>query len=212
MDAFYSYPPLSDGGWWVQRSSYPRWICCTWECLVRKSPHGLIKTVNRVFQGNYTRQGGLSGALWVQTRTILEEWQTESRCPWTYRRFRVWSPVSHRFFESDEEAGYHHMPILLSVVEKNAGLKICWSWTCNFSICPGRHMALSCLYLSIATVLSVFKLEKAVDENGHVITPSRDYISSMILCVVITFDRSRVSTDKSQHVQTPRGFQVQHQT
>jgi len=57
-------------------------------------------------------------------------------------------------------------------------------------------MALSCLYLSIATVLSVFKLEKAIDENGHVITPSRDYISSMILCVVIAFDRSRVSTDK----------------
>jgi len=56
-------------------------------------------------------------------------------------------------------------------------------------------MALSCLYLSIATVLSVFKLEKAIDENGHVITPSRDYISSMILCVVIAFDRSRVSTD-----------------
>jgi len=63
-------------------------------------------------------------------------------------------------------------------------------------------MALSCLYLSIATVLSVFKLEKAVDENGHVIMPSRDYISSMILCVVIAFDHSRISTDKSQHVQT----------
>ena len=102
----YSYPPLSKGGWWVQRLSYPRWICCTWKCLVRKSPHDLITTINRVFQGNYARQRGLSGAFWVQTRTILEEWKTESRCPWTYRRFRVWSSVSHRFFE---EARYHHI-------------------------------------------------------------------------------------------------------
>jgi len=67
-------------------------------------------------------------------------------------------------------------------------------------------MALSCLYLSIATVLSVFKLEKAVDENGHVITPSRDYISSMILCVVIAFDCNIILIEKSQHMQTSRGF------
>lgn len=48
-------------------------------------------------------------------------------------------------------------------------------------ICPGRHIAISCLYLTIATVLSVFRLEKAVDEHGRVITPSREYISSLIL-------------------------------
>ncbi|KXN82953.1 O-methylsterigmatocystin oxidoreductase [Leucoagaricus sp. SymC.cos] len=48
-------------------------------------------------------------------------------------------------------------------------------------ICPGRHIAVSSLYLSIASILSVFTVEKAVDEHGHVITPSKEYISSLIL-------------------------------
>ncbi|EKM77629.1 hypothetical protein AGABI1DRAFT_122003 [Agaricus bisporus var. burnettii JB137-S8] len=48
-------------------------------------------------------------------------------------------------------------------------------------ICPGRHIAISSLYLSIATILSVFRIEKAIDENGHVIVPSKEYISSLIL-------------------------------
>lgn len=68
---------------------------------------------------------------------------------------------------------------------------ICFS--CS-SICPGRHIAISCLYLSIATVLSVFRLEKAVDEQGRTIMPSREYISSLIQCVMISLVRA--STDE----------------
>jgi hypothetical protein len=56
-----------------------------------------------------------------------------------------------------------------------------------FRICPGRHIAVSSLYLSIASILSVFRLEKALDENGHPITPSKEYISALILCAVPIF-------------------------
>ncbi|KAF7760523.1 hypothetical protein Agabi119p4_11199 [Agaricus bisporus var. burnettii] len=48
-------------------------------------------------------------------------------------------------------------------------------------ICPGRHIAISTLYLSIATILSVFRIEKAIDENGRVIVPSKEYTSSFIV-------------------------------
>ncbi|THU78728.1 cytochrome P450 [Dendrothele bispora CBS 962.96] len=47
-------------------------------------------------------------------------------------------------------------------------------------ICPGRHVALSSLWISIASVLATFNLEKARDENGRVIEPSGEYIPSSI--------------------------------
>lgn len=50
-------------------------------------------------------------------------------------------------------------------------------------ICPGRHIAISSLYLSIASILSVFRIEKAIDDHGNVIEPSKEYISALILCV-----------------------------
>ncbi|KAF9451579.1 cytochrome P450 [Macrolepiota fuliginosa MF-IS2] len=48
-------------------------------------------------------------------------------------------------------------------------------------ICPGRHIAISSLYLSIASILSAFKIEHAIDDHGNVIEPSKEYISSLIL-------------------------------
>jgi cytochrome P450 len=48
-------------------------------------------------------------------------------------------------------------------------------------ICPGKHVALSTLWIAAASILSVYKLSKSKDENGNVIEPRIEYHSSMIL-------------------------------
>lgn len=48
-------------------------------------------------------------------------------------------------------------------------------------ICPGKHIASSMLYIAIASILTVFDISKPVDEDGNVIEPSRNFVSSMIL-------------------------------
>ncbi|KAJ7235512.1 cytochrome P450 [Mycena rebaudengoi] len=42
-------------------------------------------------------------------------------------------------------------------------------------ICPGRHMAMSSLWISIASILATFDISKAVREDGNVIEPSYEY-------------------------------------
>ena len=42
-------------------------------------------------------------------------------------------------------------------------------------ICPGRHFALLSMFVTMTTMLAVFEFEKAVDENGNVIEPSREF-------------------------------------
>ncbi|KAJ3534780.1 hypothetical protein NMY22_g6770 [Coprinellus aureogranulatus] len=46
-------------------------------------------------------------------------------------------------------------------------------------VCPGRHMALSTLYIAVASILSVFDILKAKDKDGNPITPTGEYISSL---------------------------------
>ncbi|KAJ3965533.1 cytochrome P450 [Lentinula raphanica] len=47
-------------------------------------------------------------------------------------------------------------------------------------ICPGKHMALSAMWIAIASILSVFEISKAVDGNGQVIEPSMKFKSTML--------------------------------
>ncbi|KAJ3533646.1 hypothetical protein NMY22_g7251 [Coprinellus aureogranulatus] len=47
-------------------------------------------------------------------------------------------------------------------------------------ICPGRHMALSMMYMGIASILSVFDISKVLDKDGNPITPSGEFTSSLI--------------------------------
>lgn len=42
-------------------------------------------------------------------------------------------------------------------------------------ICPGRFMALDSMWITIACVLSMFEISKAVDEDGYEITPDVEY-------------------------------------
>ncbi|KDQ34242.1 hypothetical protein PLEOSDRAFT_1100168 [Pleurotus ostreatus PC15] len=44
-------------------------------------------------------------------------------------------------------------------------------------ICPGRHFAMDSLQMSIASILTVFNIEKARDNHGQVIEPDIKYIS-----------------------------------
>ncbi|KAJ6526420.1 cytochrome P450 [Mycena capillaripes] len=43
-------------------------------------------------------------------------------------------------------------------------------------ICPGRHMALSSLHLSIASILFSFNISKAVGDNGEFVKPSDEFL------------------------------------
>ncbi|KAJ7833295.1 cytochrome P450 [Mycena leptocephala] len=47
-------------------------------------------------------------------------------------------------------------------------------------LCPGRHMALSSIWITVVSILATFDITKAVDENGNVIEPSYDYLSGLI--------------------------------
>ncbi|KAL0572343.1 hypothetical protein V5O48_009614 [Marasmius crinis-equi] len=46
-------------------------------------------------------------------------------------------------------------------------------------ICPGRYLALSTMYITIATMLAAFDITKAVDESGVPIEPKIEFISSL---------------------------------
>ncbi|KAF8885367.1 cytochrome P450 [Infundibulicybe gibba] len=47
-------------------------------------------------------------------------------------------------------------------------------------LCPGRHMAISSLWIAAASILATFSLEKAIDEDGYMIEPSQEYHSALI--------------------------------
>jgi cytochrome P450 len=56
-------------------------------------------------------------------------------------------------------------------------------------ICPGRHLASNTMFLTIASVLAVFNIEKAIDEDGKVITPCEEYSSGPIWSVYRAYCR-----------------------
>ncbi|KAJ7489127.1 cytochrome P450 [Mycena latifolia] len=46
--------------------------------------------------------------------------------------------------------------------------------------CPGRHMAVSSIWISVVSILATFNIDKAVDDEGRVIEPSYEYLSGSI--------------------------------
>ncbi|KAJ7251339.1 cytochrome P450 [Mycena rebaudengoi] len=50
-----------------------------------------------------------------------------------------------------------------------------------FGVCPGRHMAQSTLWITVASLLAVFNIAKAVGDDGELLEPSYEYHSAMIL-------------------------------
>ncbi|KAG5651515.1 hypothetical protein H0H81_008380, partial [Sphagnurus paluster] len=53
-------------------------------------------------------------------------------------------------------------------------------------ICPGRHMAFSAIWMAVASMIAVFDISKAVDDNGKIIEPSHEYISALV-CLPVPF-------------------------
>ncbi|KAI0646809.1 cytochrome P450 [Trametes meyenii] len=47
-------------------------------------------------------------------------------------------------------------------------------------ICPGRFMALDSMWITIASVLALFEIRQAVDEDGKEITPDGEYIRGFL--------------------------------
>ncbi|KAJ7607917.1 cytochrome P450 [Roridomyces roridus] len=48
-------------------------------------------------------------------------------------------------------------------------------------ICPGRHLALSSLWLAVTSILATFNITKAVGEDGEVIAPRGEYAAELVL-------------------------------
>jgi len=46
-------------------------------------------------------------------------------------------------------------------------------------VCPGRHLASGSVWLAIASMLSTFKISKAIDQNGVEITPKEEFTSGI---------------------------------
>ena len=56
-------------------------------------------------------------------------------------------------------------------------------------ICPGRYFASDVLWLTIASILSAFTIEKRIDEQGNVVEPEEKfkagffrYVRCLIVC------------------------------
>ncbi|KAJ7251370.1 cytochrome P450 [Mycena rebaudengoi] len=47
-------------------------------------------------------------------------------------------------------------------------------------VCPGRHMAQSTLWITVASLLAVFNITKAIGEDGKILEPSYEYHSAII--------------------------------
>ncbi|KAJ7016900.1 cytochrome P450 [Mycena alexandri] len=47
-------------------------------------------------------------------------------------------------------------------------------------LCPGRHLALSTIWINIVSILATFNISKAVDEDGNIIEPTQEFFSGLI--------------------------------
>ncbi|KAF9476782.1 cytochrome P450 [Pholiota conissans] len=54
----------------------------------------------------------------------------------------------------------------------------CWGF--GRRICPGRHLAFSTVWIVIASLLTVFDIEKSVDAQGDVVEPIDDVVSGIV--------------------------------
>ena len=58
-------------------------------------------------------------------------------------------------------------------------------------ICPGRYFAHDLLWLTIAGILTVFRIERARNEQGHEVVPTGEFSPRFIRCVSPAFGVSK---------------------
>lgn len=68
-------------------------------------------------------------------------------------------------------------------------------------MCPGRWLAFESVWFSIACILSVYSIERGIDENGLEIVPEVVYTSSMIRCAALLFSEEELLTDTNKPTQ-----------
>ncbi len=57
------------------------------------------------------------------------------------------------------------------------------AWGFGRRLCPGRRMATSTMFITIASVLATFEISTAFDNNGRAIVPSAEYGVGMLRLV-----------------------------
>ena len=75
-------------------------------------------------------------------------------------------------------------------------------------ICPGRFMALDTMWITIASILAVFDIVKAKDEEGKEITPSGEYLEDFLWYarILTTYPISLTQCEFLAHLSYPKPF------
>lgn len=75
-------------------------------------------------------------------------------------------------------------------------------------ICPGRYFAMDFTWLAIAHILTVFRIERALDEYGQEIVPEADFTPKLVALVSI-YPIVLMRLDiPFMHVQNSEAFQM----
>lgn len=74
-------------------------------------------------------------------------------------------------------------------------------WLTSFRMCPGRWLAYESVWFSIACILSVYSIERGIDENGLEIVPEVVYTSSMIRFAALFLSEDELLTDMNKPAQ-----------
>jgi cytochrome P450 len=79
--------------------------------------------------------------------------------------------------------------------EINAHYSTAWGY--GRRICPGRHMAASTVWITLAQILAVYDIEKSTDKGGRVIEPKMELSSFGITLAVFPFQCSFIPRSES---------------
>jgi cytochrome P450 len=166
------------------RKQLPYIDCIVWECLRLNpvAPLSLARTVTEddEYRGFHIPKGTtvLPNAWYVQ----VHGWQTV-----------ISAHLLNRAILHDENVypdAHLFKPERFADREKNAlaGLNGIPDPAFGFGrrMCPGRWVAFEMLWITVASLLSVYNFRKALDENGLSIEPVVEYTSSALRYISIT--------------------------
>lgn len=144
----------------ADRSKVPFVDCIVWECLRWNPvlPMGLARLVSSddEYNGYFIPNGtSILPNVWA----ILHD-------PDVYPDPLIFSPERFSDQKRNSELGINKLP---------------WpAFGFGRRMCPGRWLAYESVWFSIACILSVYSIERGIDENGLEIVPEVVYTSSMI--------------------------------
>ncbi|TFY71482.1 hypothetical protein EVG20_g1513 [Dentipellis fragilis] len=142
------------------RSSLPFVDCVVWESLRWNpvTPLGLIHTVTTddVYEGYRIPKG----------TTVLPNVWYILHDEGTYPDPMAFSPERFQNQEKNKKAGINDLPLA--------------AFGFGRRMCPGRYLAIDMIWITVASVLSAYTIEKPVDKDGRVIEPDTEYTSGLL--------------------------------